>query len=74
MSSTTYKNLKIGRKHRERGQLKEREHLGLLEKKKDYIKRAKHFHKINDVLNKLKLKSKLKNEDEFYHKMSNAKI
>ncbi|EAS01071.1 UTP11 protein (macronuclear) [Tetrahymena thermophila SB210] len=74
MSSTTFKNLKIGRKHRERGQLKNREHLGILEKKKDYIQRAKHYHKINDQLNNLKLKARLKNENEFYHKMTKAKI
>ncbi|EGR31933.1 hypothetical protein IMG5_099610 [Ichthyophthirius multifiliis] len=74
MSFTTFKNLKIGRKHRERGQLKEREHLGLLEKKQDYKKRAKHYHKINDILNNLKQKARLKNDDEFYFKMQRAKI
>jgi len=45
-----------------------------LEKKKDYKLRSKVFHKNENILNSLRLKSSLKNEDEFYHKMINAKV
>ena len=46
----------------------------MLEKKTDYKKRAQHYHKLSDQLNSLKLKSKLKNENEYYHKMARSKL
>lgn len=62
------------KKYRERSQLSGRKHLGFLEKKQDYQKRSKSFHAKEEKLKKLKLKAALKNPDEFYHKMINAKI
>ena len=56
------------RKYRERAQPEARDHLGFLEKKKDYVHRAKAYHKKEDQLNKLKLKADLANKDEFYFK------
>jgi U3 small nucleolar RNA-associated protein 11 len=35
----------------------------MLEKKKDYQQRAKNYHKKQDLLNQLKQKAHLKNED-----------
>lgn len=62
---------KIGKQHihRERSQLESRKQFGLLEKHKDYVKRAKNYHKKKDYLNRLLLKASLRNPDEFYHKM-----
>ena len=66
------------RKYRERPQLAKREHLGFLEKKRDYKQRSKSFHRKEDMLSKSPLPKALgilrekgynKNEDEFYHKM-----
>ena len=61
--SSTFKNRIPKRKYRERAQPTNRAHLGILEKKQDYKARAKHFHKREDMLNKLKLKADLKNQD-----------
>lgn len=41
--ASAYKNMIPKRMYRERRQLKSREHLGLLEKKRDYKRRAKDF-------------------------------
>ena len=57
------------RTYRERGQLKSREHLGILEKKRDYKRRAKDFKKKSTVIKKLSEKALQRNPDEFYHKM-----
>ncbi|KAK7713358.1 hypothetical protein SLS64_004608 [Diaporthe eres] len=57
------------RSHRERGQLKGREKLGLLEKHKDYSLRAKDHKKKQTVLKSLKQKAAERNEDEFYFGM-----
>lgn len=57
------------RSHRERGQLKEREKFGLLEKHKDYKLRAKDHKKKQTVLKSLKQKASERNEDEFYFGM-----
>ena len=57
------------RQHRERGQLKGRERLGLLEKHKDYVKRAKDYHSKEDRIKKLHEKAAGRNKDEFYFGM-----
>ena len=71
--SSTFKNRIPKRKYRERAQVSGRQHLGLLEKKQDYKKRAVNYHKKEDMINKLKTKADLKNEDEFYFKMMKGK-
>lgn len=64
---------------RSRGQYKERSQpagrkkLGLLEKHKDYVLRAKDYHAKEKRLRSLREKAALRNPDEFYFAMQNAK-
>ncbi|KAF6163918.1 hypothetical protein GIB67_024773 [Kingdonia uniflora] len=57
------------RAHKERVQPDSRKKFGLLEKHKDYIDRAKAFHKKEDAIKKLKEKASFRNPDEFYFGM-----
>lgn len=61
------------RQHKERGQLASRQRLGLLEKHKDYVKRAKDYHSKEDRIKKLQEKAAARNKDEFYFGMINSK-
>lgn len=60
--------------HKERSQPRARNHLGLLEKKKDYKKRAKDYHAKSDLIQRLKIKAAMRNPDEFYFGMKNAEM
>ena len=66
------KKLFQARAHRERAQPAAREKLGLLEKKKDYLLRAKDFHRKEKRLKAMRAKAAMKNPDEFYFGMINA--
>ncbi|KAJ7246299.1 small-subunit processome [Mycena haematopus] len=58
------------RNHKERSQLANRARLGILEKHKDYVKRAQDYHSKQDRLTRLKQKVAERNKDEFYFSMS----
>ncbi|GKV40725.1 hypothetical protein SLEP1_g48334 [Rubroshorea leprosula] len=57
------------RAHKERAQPHARRKFGLLEKHKDYVVRAKAYHKKEETLLKLREKAAFRNPDEFYFKM-----
>ncbi|XP_029153326.1 probable U3 small nucleolar RNA-associated protein 11 [Arachis hypogaea] len=62
------------RAHKERAQPSSRKKFGLLEKHKDYVERAKAFHKKEDTIRRLREKAANRNEDEFYFKMIKTKV
>ena len=68
------RNLLKTRTYRERSQPAARQHLGHLEKHKDYVLRARDFHKKEDRLNKLREKASMRNPDEYYMKMAHTKM
>ncbi|XP_059166976.1 probable U3 small nucleolar RNA-associated protein 11 [Physella acuta] len=67
---SSWKKDKTQKIHRERPQPEERRHLGMLERKKDYVERAKDFHKKEETIKKLKRKAEDRNPDEFYFNMT----
>ena len=69
MSATAFKNAVRRREHYERHQPAAREHLGLLEKHKDYSQRAQNYHSKEKRLKELRKKAQNRNPDEFYYKM-----
>jgi len=58
------------RNHKERSQLAHRQRLGVLEKHKDYVLRARDYHSKRDRLKRLAQKAADRNKDEFYFSMN----
>ncbi|KAI9021224.1 small-subunit processome [Hyaloraphidium curvatum] len=61
------------RTFKERAQPAARERLGILEKHKDYVQRARDYHRKEKRLKSLKEKAAFKNPDEFYFGMVNSR-
>lgn len=66
------RNVVHRRNHKERSQPSNRSKLGLLEKHKDYILRARDHHSKQDRLKLLRSKAASRNKDEFYFSMINS--
>jgi U3 small nucleolar RNA-associated protein 11 len=60
--------------HKERAQPRVRAHLGLLEKKQDYKKRAVDYQKKREYVTAMKLRADMRNPDEFYMGMHNSQM
>ena len=60
--------------HKERSQPRQRQHLGILEKKSDYKQRAVDYHRKQDRINNLRTKASQRNPDEFYFGMHNTAV
>lgn len=60
--------------HKERSQPVARQHLGILEKKKDYKVRAQEYHRKQDVLTNLRRKASARNPEEFYFGMHKSQV
>jgi len=71
---SSWKKAFHARAHRERAQPGARKHLGLLEKHKDYVQRAKSFHSKERRLRRLKEKAAMRNEEEFYFRMQSSQV
>ncbi len=61
------------RAHRERSQPSNRTKLGLLEKHKDYVERARDYHAKERQIKGLRIKASQRNPDEFHHGMIRAR-
>ena len=73
MSSSSLRKIAPRRTHRERAQPAARAKLGLLEKHKDYVLRARNFHSKEDRIKKMRETARARNQDEFYHAMERTK-
>jgi len=62
------------KEHKERSQPSDRKHLGFLEKHKDYVKRARNYHRKEDHLRLLREKASMRNPDEFYFGMEKSRL
>ncbi|MCP9257554.1 U3 small nucleolar RNA-associated protein 11 [Dirofilaria immitis] len=73
--SSLKRSSKVGQRiHRERPQPESRAHLGLLEKKKDYVQRARDYNYKKRKLQRLRQKALSRNPDEFHFHMIRSHV
>lgn len=73
LGERAFKKAIRSKEHRERAQPERRAKLGLLEKKRDYVERARDYHRKEDRLKALRLRASQRNPDEFYFGMIRAR-
>ncbi|XP_058757952.1 probable U3 small nucleolar RNA-associated protein 11 [Vicia villosa] len=71
---SSLRNIVPRRTYKERAQPASRERSGILEKHKDYVIRAKAFHKKQETIRKLREKASNRNPDEFNFKMIRSRL
>ncbi|CAI5943088.1 unnamed protein product, partial [Closterium sp. NIES-64] len=71
---SSLRNVVKRKAHKERAQPVARRRLGLLEKHKDYVLRAKDFHRKEDAIRTMREKAAMRNPDEFYFKMEHSRL
>jgi U3 small nucleolar RNA-associated protein 11 len=74
LGESAFKKAINTREHRERAQPASRAKLGLLEKKKDYIQRARDYHRKRDTIKALKIRASNRNPDEFNFGMIRSRV
>jgi U3 small nucleolar RNA-associated protein 11 len=73
MAFSSVRNAAPRPEHKERRQPKSRLRLGLLEKHKDYVLRARNYHNKEQHIKILREKARLRNPDAFYFAMQSSK-
>eukprot|EP00762_Andalucia_godoyi_P006079 ANDGO_08784.mRNA.1 hypothetical protein len=71
---SSWKKYAPNKEHRERSQPYKRRKFGLLEKHKDYVQRARDYHRKQDTIHALQEKAFSKNPDEFYFSMKKSRV
>ncbi|GJP38817.1 hypothetical protein CLOM_g23226 [Closterium sp. NIES-68] len=71
---SSLRNVVKRKAHKERAQPLARRRLGLLEKHKDYVLRARDFHRKEDAIRLMREKAAMRNPDEFYFKMEHTRL
>ncbi|CAI5464193.1 unnamed protein product [Closterium sp. Yama58-4] len=71
---SSLRNVVKRKAHKERAQPLARRRLGLLEKHKDYVLRARDFHRKEDAIRAMREKAAMRNPDEFYFKMEHTRL
>ena len=74
LGEAAFKKAIRSREHKERSQLAVRAKLGILEKRKDYVLRARDYHRKQDTLKALKIRARNRNPDEFHFGMINSRL
>lgn len=74
LDSSSWRKVNPHKEYKERSQPRARKRLGILEKHKDYVKRARDYHRKDDTIKILQEKAYTKNPDEFYYRMHSSHI
>lgn len=74
LGEAAFKKVLRTREHRERAQPAARARLGLLEKHKDYVLRARDHHRKRDTLKALRIRAANRNPDEFHFGMIKSRL